>query len=59
MVMEPSPDFVRSIYETFVELCMGITREEMNQPQFSGLHVLNYAELHENSIPQLTLFRNM
>ena len=35
----------------------GIPRDELNQPAFSGLSVLNYPELHEDSIPHLNNFR--
>jgi kinetochore protein Nuf2 len=43
--------------EQLAEICTGITREEMAQPVFSGLSVLNYPELHEESISQLNSFR--
>ena len=43
--------------EQLAEICTGISREEMSQPAFSGLSVLNYPELHEESISQLNSFR--
>ena len=43
--------------EQLAEICTGISREEMAQPAFSGLSVLNYPELHEESISQLNSFR--
>lgn len=48
---------IRRIFEVFIENIMGTTREEMSQPAFSGLSALNYPELHEESIPELTFFR--
>jgi len=36
---------------------LGITKEEMSQPAFSGINALNYPELHEESIPELAFFR--
>lgn len=48
---------VRSTLEALAEICTGISREEMNQPAFSGLAVLNYPELHDESIPQLNSLR--
>jgi hypothetical protein len=48
---------VRKIFEVFIENIMGTTKEEMSQPAFSGLSALNYPELHEESIPELTFFR--
>ena len=48
---------IRRIYEAFIESLMGVTKEEMSQPAFSGLSALNYPELHEDSIPELTFYR--
>ncbi|KAJ0410990.1 hypothetical protein ATCC90586_007144 [Pythium insidiosum] len=48
---------IRKVLEVFIETTMGVSREEMNQPQFAGLSVLSYPELHEDSIPELTFFR--
>jgi hypothetical protein len=35
----------------------GIAREELSQPVFSGISVLNFPELHEESIPELAFMR--
>lgn len=48
---------IRKVLEFFIELTMGITREEMNQPQFAGVKVLSYPELYEEAIVELTFFR--
>jgi len=48
---------IRRVYEQLVDLCLNISREEMNQPAFSGLSVLSYPQLHEDSIPQITFLR--
>ena len=45
------------IFSHLVEVCTGVSAEELNQPAFSGLGVLIYPELHEESIPQLHTFR--
>lgn len=37
---------IRRVYEQLVDLCLNISREEMNQPAFSGLSVLSYPQLH-------------
>lgn len=50
-------DQCRRMLEMLAELCTGIHRDEMSQPAFSGLAVLNYPELHEESIPQINSFR--
>ncbi len=50
-------DAVVRVLERLVEATMGITREDMAQPQFAGLSALNFAELQEESIPELAFFR--
>ena len=52
-------DIIRRLYEVFIELCTGITVEEMSQPVFSGLSELSFPELHEESIPQINFFRSL
>ena len=55
--------FVKEVYECLAEYCMGVTREEMNQPHFSVLEnlpeLVQNPELHENSIPVVTFFRHI
>lgn len=48
---------VRRILEHLAEIFTGISRDEIIQPAFSGLSMLNYPELHEDSIPVLNSFR--
>jgi kinetochore protein Nuf2 len=50
-------DAVRRVFEALVDMCTGITKEELSQPAFAGLSVLNYPELHEESIPEIATFR--
>lgn len=49
----------RRMLEQLAEICTGVTREEMDQPAFSALQagVLDYPQLHDESIPQLNSFR--
>lgn len=54
---EKNKDVVLHMLEQLTEICTGTTREEMNQPAFSGLSVLEYPELHEDSVPQINSFR--
>ncbi|CAM9163119.1 unnamed protein product, partial [Chrysoparadoxa australica] len=59
MLMHPEKnrEGVVRVFERLVEATTGISREEMSQPVFAGLNVLNHAELHEDSIPELALYR--
>lgn len=50
-------DAVRRVFEQLVELCTGTSREEMNQMPFDATQMLEYASLHEDSIPHLAFLR--
>lgn len=54
---KPSAATVRAVYETLCETCIGVSREELNTPVDDALAGLEFPELHEESIPQLTFFR--
>lgn len=54
---ENSREQIRRVLEHLAELSTGVTRDEMGQMAFAGISVLNYPELHEESIPQLNSFR--
>jgi hypothetical protein len=56
---KPKDVFVTGIFESFIEKLSGTSREDLNQPIFSGLKAIEYQQLHEDSIPKLTLFRKM
>jgi kinetochore protein Nuf2 len=43
--------------ELLTEFSTGISREEMAQPAFTGLKVLAFPEMHDDSIPFLNTFR--
>ncbi|GMI45625.1 hypothetical protein TrCOL_g13779 [Triparma columacea] len=59
-LMEPEKNksAIRKAMMNLIELCTGVTREEMSQPAFAGLSALNYPELHEDSIPELSYLRS-
>ena len=48
---------VRRVFEQLMEMCIGVTKEELAQPAFAGLQSLNYPELHEDSVSELAHFR--
>lgn len=50
-------DSALRILELLSEICTGTDREELNQPAFAGLSALSFPELHDESIPQLQVFR--
>uniref|UniRef100_A0A7S3A1N2 Kinetochore protein NUF2 n=1 Tax=Rhodosorus marinus TaxID=101924 RepID=A0A7S3A1N2_9RHOD len=56
---KPSADSVRALFEQFLELLMGSSKEELSQPVFGAVDVISYPELHEDSIPFLAFHRRM
>ena len=55
---EKSKDTYKRILEVLAEICTGISREELCQPSQNGLHYISYQQIHEESIPQISLFRS-
>ena len=47
----------RKILECLAEICTGISKDELNQPSYAGLHAVGHPELHEESIPKFNNFR--
>eukprot|EP00516_Mucochytrium_quahogii_P004553 CAMPEP_0203760730 /NCGR_PEP_ID=MMETSP0098-20131031/13963_1 /ASSEMBLY_ACC=CAM_ASM_000208 /TAXON_ID=96639 /ORGANISM=" , Strain NY0313808BC1" /LENGTH=406 /DNA_ID=CAMNT_0050654419 /DNA_START=124 /DNA_END=1341 /DNA_ORIENTATION=+ len=56
-LQKPSAATVRSVYEALCESCIGVTREEINIPIEDAMGHIEFPELHEESIAQLTYFR--
>lgn len=52
---EPTPASMRVVYDSFVELIVGVGKEDLIQPQFTTTDLLENPELHEESIPELVL----
>ena len=46
------------IFESFLDILMGITREELEQPHFSVLENLENPELHQQSLIDIAFFRH-
>lgn len=47
----PQPDMVRRVYEFFVDLHLGVSRNDLLQPKFSAMDVFEQPDLHEESVP--------
>lgn len=59
MMRNPSPDDVRRIFDHFIEDVRGKKPEDMAQPAFGCLEVLDYQELFEGGIPNLHYLREI
>jgi kinetochore protein Nuf2 len=55
----PESKQMTEIYEQFVYLLMGVSREELRQPVLSALDTLEYRELHDDSVTEVTLTRHI
>jgi len=51
------PTSVRRIFEFFIEIVMNVTKDELSQPDLSGLTALSYPDLHSESIQELSFYR--
>lgn len=54
---DKSKELIRRLLEHLAEICIGISRDELSQPTFSGLNALSYPELHDDSIPFINSYR--
>ncbi len=50
----PSPPLVCSMMEQFVFRLMGESREDMRQPKFDAVSLIEFPDLHEESLPEFT-----
>ena len=50
---------LRKIYEAFLQLFSGVSKDDMGHMDYYGLTELSYPELHEDSVPEFTFFRNV
>ena len=50
---------IKNIYAFFVDILMGITREELQQPSFAVMEMLQFPELHEESIAELAFHKHL
>jgi kinetochore protein Nuf2 len=56
---KPTYEFVLPIYENLVTALMGVTREELQQPVFAATDVLEFPELHDESIPAVAFLKHL
>jgi hypothetical protein len=53
---QPNGFHIRRVYEGFLDLLMGVTRESLEQPAFDVESTLEMPELHLQSIADLSVF---
>jgi kinetochore protein Nuf2 len=52
-LINPTPQKVHVVFSQLVELLLNQKQEDTAQPQFSGIDMLEYPELHEESVPAI------
>ena len=52
-LINPTPQKVHVVFSQLVELLLNQKQEDTAQPQFSGIDMLEYPELHEESVPAM------
>lgn len=55
---ERSKESYKRILEVLSEICTGSSREDLCQPVAIGLDYVSFPQIHEESIPQISLFRS-
>lgn len=58
-ITKPSPGQVQRVYETLLEMFTGTGKESYSQPSFSVMEMVEYPELHYESISLITFYRAM
>jgi len=52
-LLNPTPQKVHVVFSQLVELLLNQKQEDTAQPQFKGIDMLEYPELHEESVPAM------
>ena len=52
-LINPTPQKVHVVFSQLVELLLNQKQEDTAQPQFKGIDMLEYPELHEESVPAM------
>jgi hypothetical protein len=58
-LVKAEPDTIRHIYEGLVEKLVGVSREELLTPVQDALETIEYPQLHELSIPEISFEKQL
>lgn len=56
-LQKPTPERLRQLYSSLVDMLTGITKEELEQPDVHVSGEMDYPEMHNESIPELAFYR--
>ncbi|KAJ3306519.1 kinetochore-associated Ndc80 complex subunit nuf2, partial [Blyttiomyces sp. JEL0837] len=55
----PQPTRIMAIFEAFTDILMGISRDQFSQPNFATMEMLEYPDLHQDSICLMAFYRQL
>lgn len=55
----PTETKMMTVYSQMIEMMMGVTKDELRQPQFGAMDHFQFPELHEESLTSLGIYRHM
>lgn len=58
-IRKPSPARVVALLDTFLDMFMGISREQLSQPNFTVMEMLEYPDLHQDSLALMAFYRQV
>jgi hypothetical protein len=58
-LQEPKARTMSSLFQSFVDQLMGVSKEDASQPLHVAVDVLEYSELHENSIGEIMIVKKL
>ncbi|KAI8848697.1 Nuf2 family-domain-containing protein [Chytridium lagenaria] len=56
---KPSTQRVLSVFELFTDILMGVSRDQFSQPNFAAMEILEYPDLHQESIILMAFYRQL
>ncbi|KAJ3095966.1 kinetochore-associated Ndc80 complex subunit nuf2 [Phlyctochytrium planicorne] len=56
---KPSTQRILTIFESFTSILMGVSREQFAQPNFAAMEILEYPDLHQESIVLMGFYRQL
>ena len=58
-ISKPNPAKIQKVYETMLEIFKGIPRDLFQKPNLDLLDMLEYPDLHNNSLPLISFYKTL
>ncbi|KAJ3216175.1 kinetochore-associated Ndc80 complex subunit nuf2 [Dinochytrium kinnereticum] len=56
---KPSTQRILTVFEQFTDILMGVSRDQFAQPNFAAMEILEYPDLHQDSIILMGFYRQL